>query len=942
MTDLFSSPILLTLAPIYAIFLWLGWRRTQDSGGSISRRRRQVRGLALHISAALCLILAAAGLGIPAPAKQIQLAVATDVSDSIFDLESQNARLNELLKPLDPNNTSMALILFGGTAGTERSMSPMSGMAAAQARAQNHSLLHPTTVVDRSATDIGHAIDYSRGVFSTGPRHSAQGILLLSDFRDTCGGAEKSAAALFGSGVDLLLSPTRLSPSADVRLASILVPESSTLGRSVPIEVSIVAQGSSQNERAPQNVQVVVWRQNRTEQAPVPVGSKTVTLTGESGHPERELRQSVRLLDQPDAPGVYVYTARVSGPNGSEIPNDIVMNNQLSAAVRVSGPSHWAVLTRPGSSLAALCASGSRPLGVDTHVFESGRMPRRADEYKAYTGILVDGLNAKELDEAATLKALEEAIGSGKALVAVGGENAYGAGGHQTGGAWERLLPAEMQPDDDRTRSILFVIDVSKSMADLMNTGGAGVRKIDFAAEQLAHALQDLKPKDRLGLITFSGNAAPAAPLSNDAAHDAFLKAIKDIRIEANTDLLPALKQAQQVLKKDDAEEQLVILLSDGIQTVERPRAQIIDAARELCPLTKGENGAPRRRTMLYTFGIGVGADDFNATGETMLTDLAQTGGGQYSPDFLKLAERLRKTFESDNKEFYVRRENFNLAASYNHPIVAQVKDAWPVLSFRNRVKAKPESETIFWSRRADANGNTSRSDPILILSGTHWPGISRRAVLTLSPDGAKGAWLASEGGQKLLPALLSWAEAKADPSLGTWSLEGKCTQGKWLDIEARGKEPNGAPLNGVHAKATMTALYINAQENTAAARVLNGQGIDAIPLQASAPGVYSARMSLPEQGIYRLTLLDGTQTLYERLISVPYPAEYQRFGTDRVAMQALALKAGGSSRVIETFADLAAWAASKEASGGRYSLVPWLLVCGLLLLLIEFALRKG
>ena len=939
MSTLFTSPDLLILAPAYAGFVWFFFR---PAGRSQRFRFKTVRAVIFNALGALCLVLAAAGMQISAPAKQIQVVVAADVSDSVFDLETQTSKLNELLKPLDREHTQIAMTVFGGNSGTERSMGPLPdstpspGGFPRDRTAAKGSLLpnlnRVTTVVERGATDIGHAIDFSRGAFPVTSENSVQarGLLILSDFRDTRGRAELAAATLYGSGVDLLATPALLGPSADVRVAGVRVPEESRMGRAVPIEVTLA--GSS-----PVAVQVSVWRQRLGQEA-VPVGSQKVTLSQDADDQGAEIRRTVRILDTPDSPGVAVYTARISATENGVIPNDIAVNNQLSAALRVTGPSRWAVLTHRGSTLARLCSAPANPLGVETVLFTTGMYPRRAAEYKPFVGILVDGLPFSEL-KGSSLDALNEAAESGKAVVALGGERAFGAGGHLNEGLLERILPVEMTPDDDRTRSILFLIDVSKSMDDRIGGGGSGVKKIDFASEQMAQAVQKLKPLDKIGMIVFSGTAQVAAPISSDASRAGFLHAIKEIRTEANTDLLAALKQARKTLESDTSEEQIVVLLSDGEETAPIPRDEIVKGAIELCPQGSGPK---RRRTTLYTFGIGTGTQDFNAAGEALMRDLAEAGGGEYSPDFLKLAERLERTFESAEKDFFTRKESFAVQAeSYEHPLLssasAGTSGAWPILGFRNRVKAKPGGEVLLWSGPVNEDARARRPDPLLILSGPQSQSTSRRAAVALPAEEVSGgSWLSSERGRKTLLSLLAWAEAKQDAVSAGWTVTAESKEGDWLQIDARGREAgSAAPANGRKIEATLTPLFLNSVPEIA-----QNRGPDKFPLQAEAPGLYRARIRLPAQGIYRLAIREAARPLHEQLISVPYAAEYQRFGTDRLAMQSLAAKAGGDSRVIENAGDLAAWLAAKREAQGSYSLRPWLLAAGLALFMLEFALR--
>jgi Mg-chelatase subunit ChlD len=906
---------------------------------------------ALHGAAAVCIVLAAVGLQVPAHAPRQVVAVAADTSDSIFDLATQTGRLTESLAALDPDTTQAAAAVFGRNTGLERAMAPLAPhpttaahSSALRGAAPFVDLSRPATVVDRSATDVGAAVNFARGLFAPDTAGAARGILLLSDFRDTCGSADAAAAALRGSGIDLLACPALLGPASDVHLAALRVPERSQLGRDVPVEMTVASQ-------SPCTVRVAVWRTGAGGDE-TPVDFKTVTLTPEPGARSTEIRRLVRVLDHNTVPGVAVYTARVTGPDG-ELPGDISLNNQLSAATRIVGPSKWAAIARPDSTLAVLCADKTKPLGVEMEVFASSTLPHNAAAYEPFAGILVDGLSAAELPEGPALRAIADAVANGKALLALGGERAFGAGGHREG-AWERLLPVEMTPEDDRTRSVLFVMDVSKSMEQRMGRDGSGVRKIDFAAEQLALAVQKLKPLDRLGLVSFSATAQLAAALSTESSRATFLNAVRGLAIQSNTDMVPALNKALETLAADDAEEQLVVILSDGVQTITRPQEEIIQAAKDLCPPARDPAKPPR--TTLFTFGIGVDAKDTDPAGEKLLQALAEAGGGSYSPEFLKLAERLEQAFAGAKKDFYVRREPFVPRPGYEHPLVAAFAQRSAALPFRNRVKAKPTADVLLWTAPAatlDQKRESRRPDPILTLSGSAWEGMSRRAALAVSLDGDAGtAYFANQSCRALLPALLEWLEAKRGADVPGWTVTADAENDDSVAVEVLARDPNThLPVNGRMLFAELTPVTPPSLAATPAPRPALPA---AIQLHPSAPGTYRALLPKPPQGVYRLTVQEEVpsssrpetrdprprSSICERFVTVPYPAELRRFGTDRAAMQQLVAKAGGDSRIIENPQDIARWAADKASARETYSLRPWLIGLGMLFLLVEYFLR--
>ena len=115
------------------------------------------------------------------------------------------------------------------------------------------------------------------------------------------------------------------------------------------------------------------------------------------------------------------------------------------------------------------------------------------------------------------------------------------------------------------------------------------------------------------------------------------------------------------------------------------------------------------------------------------------------------------------------------------------------------------------------------------------------------------------------------------------------------------------------------------------------------------APGVYQAELPAPEEGVYRLELLEhekgkpagDLRTLDERFVTVPYAPELRKFGSDRIAMTDWTRTAGGGSRVINNpEKDFSDWVSSLEARRAYTNLRPYLLILAAILLVAEAGYR--
>lgn len=904
------------------------------------------------------LVLALAGLRWPGRTQAVQLVAAFDLSASMYDRQVAGNALLDLAGAVTQADPELAVVAFARQPGSERPLAKLPPSQSVRTRARGAEapppdllrpalpdLANPKTALDEGASDYGLALDFARGLFRApegGGPEPARAIVLVGDGLDTAGRAQAAAAALHGSGIELLAWPAAMGGGGDVRLDAVQLPERVQAGRGLNLEATVASL-----QPAEVVVRVGRWTGERWE----PVASVPVKLAASGDRNALECRATVRIADHPPKQGVAQYMVAVEGPGGAALPGDFKRNNMLHAAVRVEGPRRWAVLARPNRTLARWFSDRVRVLGVDADLYLAGQLPVQAQVYRRYAGVLVDGLSARDLPpDSAALRALNEALRpapeaggnellGGLGLVAVGGEAAFGAGEHPAGGLWEGLLPVTFRPEEDRKRTILFLLDISYSMNDDTPRG----KKLAYACEQLGLLVRPgetnsaLQPSDRVGLVAFSASARVAAPVSAEPSRRGFVEVLSTLKIESNTSLLAAFNKAGELLEKDDAEERLIVMLSDGVDTTQASGADFDAAIRKLCP--EPEGGA-RRRTTFHAFGIGTDARDTNEKGAALLTRLARLGGGEFHPDFFKFAERLRQVFDEGRKDLYTRYENFGVSTR-PHAVLHAAGLAWPVLPFRNRVRARPESEALALSRPVAGEGaaGSHKSDPVLTLGRL---GASRTAALALALDGEAGAALLApgenwKGGRALLGALLSWAEGGDAGSEG-WRVESEPADDGNVRVTLYVEDPKtGLPRNGLKITARLSPLHDAAGILPAANDGINQQA----ELRPVAPGRYSGELPAGREGVYRLEITEAGGVTLERFVTVPYPAELRRFGTDRNALGDWVQVAGGHSRMVNLPPrDLAEWLKAQGTRRSHTPLRPALIVLAVVFMLCEIAVR--
>ncbi|MGH7542742.1 MAG: vWA domain-containing protein [Gemmatimonadota bacterium] len=113
-------------------------------------------------------------------------------------------------------------------------------------------------------------------------------------------------------------------------------------------------------------------------------------------------------------------------------------------------------------------------------------------------------------------------------------------------------------------------------------------------AKQAAIAFVGDRPSDRIGLVSFAGQAVTQAPLTLD--HDAVEDAVERVQIGAlaeGTAIGTALATSVNRLRPSDARSRVVILLTDGVNN-----------AGQIDPLTAAET-ARALGVRVYTIGVG-------------------------------------------------------------------------------------------------------------------------------------------------------------------------------------------------------------------------------------------------------------------------------------------------------------------------------------------------
>lgn len=177
------------------------------------------------------------------------------------------------------------------------------------------------------------------------------------------------------------------------------------------------------------------------------------------------------------------------------------------------------------------------------------------------------------------------------------------------------VLTREYSNSKKHGRDIVLVIDASESMKqDRFDENNLTANKFDVVKE-VAASFVDKRENDRIGLITFADVAFVASPLTFETE---FLKQIIGMQrlgmAGRRTAINDALVQSYGVLEKSKAKSKIVILLTDGVDTMSQ--------------ITEDEVTSLIEKSEIKLYTIGVGSErDFDGK---YLHRIAKVGNGKF------------------------------------------------------------------------------------------------------------------------------------------------------------------------------------------------------------------------------------------------------------------------------------------------------------------------
>lgn len=505
----FTHPLWLWLLP--PALAWTIWLVLRSEVGLAPWRR--YCSAAVRIVALLLLVLGVAGIQWKKPVEGMNAFFLLDRSDSVpsSQQESSRSQANRWAKGAKKEDKAGYLI-FGADAALETEAT--TGGEAEKIQA----------VVSGERTDIAGAIRLGTAAF---PESGQKRLVLLSDGNENIGDAQQALAQAKGQGVTLDVMPLGTVRGGDVSVQKLSLPGSVKKGAT--FEAKIFA---TSDER--QQAKVKLFRNDQL------LGEQSVML-----EPGKNLFTFPQKLG--DA-GFYGYQVQI------ETAGDAVsQNNRASGFTSVkSGPRILLLSSAPDEdrNLAAALRGD-----YEVVVGNAGSFPGTLAEIQSYDAVFLSNISAGDMGMD-SMRLLESAVRDfGVGVVAVGGDNAFTAGGYR-GTPLESLLPLDMELSSKKVLPAGALVLVMHGME--FANGNQVSRDIAIGA------LESLGPQDEMGVVLWDGSNKWQLELGKVGDKKEAARLIAGMNQGDLPDFSGLMTMAKDGLVKSTANLKHIIVFSDG------------------------------------------------------------------------------------------------------------------------------------------------------------------------------------------------------------------------------------------------------------------------------------------------------------------------------------------------------------------------------------------
>jgi len=475
----------------------------------------------------------------------------------------------------------------------------------------------------------------------------------------------------------------------------------------------------------------------------------------------------------------------------------------------------------------------------------------------------------------------------GCGLICCGGDDSYALGGYRDS-VLETVLPVDMElrgVNEIPAMAMIMVIDHSGSM---ITDAGGGATNLDLAIAAAETAVDQMRSSDYVGVLSFDDQYEWVVEPVLASEKKAIKAQIETIKEGGGTTIQPALRAALEGVSACKVDIRHVILLTDG-QGESRNYSDTIE-------------GYTKADVTLSTVAMGSESDI------SILEQLAENCGGRYY--YSDRASEIPKIFAQEvflRGDTYLQNGDFGLAVNSRNEITKGLfETGWP--NIYGYVSATPKSASNVLIA-------SEKDDPVLTVLQY---GLGH--TVAWNTDVAN-EWTAGYAGKddyaQLWKRIIDYSAGNA--SIGEDSVD-VMTAGGHTDIVYRALDYG----EGTQVEAVYT----------------DPEGVTrTVPLHATAPGRYEAKLDTDITGLYQLSVrrVDGgtITNAVTTAAAVQYSDEY-KFNVSAAAFTNFVERYGRMLEPEENF-----WQQRKSQVREKYELTKWLLILATLWFVLDIALRR-
>lgn len=479
------------------------------------------------------IIFALSGLSVKKSVDDISAIFAIDYSDSVTSEGKEKALsfVEDSLYQIGGKDTA-GILVFGADALVERY--PVN----------DYTLGYVSSIPKTNLTNISQALSLGAIIF---PQDSRKHLILLSDGNESIGNTDEALKLLKVNNIRLSAIVLPSLKNNEVIMTSFKTPSFARIGEVFNATVKV------ESDVATEGYLHVLQNDDPVKSVPVRIDKGINEYTVELEAKNSGFRRFRALIE----PKIDHWAE----------------NNEAHSITLVEGPPNILIVEGvPGESINLVEALKNS--SIKTNLISPQDMPVKASGLANHQTIVLVNVSAEQLgnERMNAIKSYVRDMGGG--LVVIGGNQSFGIGGYRET-PLDEALPVKSDIQGRRrlpTVAVVLVIDKSGSMGQCHCASenrdgpryGGGPSKVELAKVAIMGAVKELGAKDYFGVVAVDDKASWVVPLKRYKNKDSLYDAIGTLTAYGGQVLEAGLKEAENKLRKTDAQIKHVIMLTDG------------------------------------------------------------------------------------------------------------------------------------------------------------------------------------------------------------------------------------------------------------------------------------------------------------------------------------------------------------------------------------------